>query len=647
MHYSNRRSGIVIWGYLLTICLAVTIYPQALPAETKGQRPPASSVTNPNDRNKQADATKSLSGKNGELRSETNAKAAEVSETATANKITVEEKEQILRSILTDVTASAFQIEPVEYGILAQVEAATLLWEKDRGRATDELSKATARLRELMLNKSESRSIELFNKLSAVEKKRFRLAIMRKIARLDPELIRDLMAEKINEDNSKAKPSVIAEATDEGSAVMSVALGEMKRDPKYAAQLAQQSLSFGVTGAINIFLTMLAREDKQLAEEQTVLFLSKIRESSVTPIMILNLRHLLPPQMTEYYLESLAIRLRRNVSPNLTQNAYNESLIAAKAGIRDAAAYPGWRDEFVRLASEFEALMANRSQPIPVPQSKTISMSGMIPASPGNTGDIENSAAKLEPFPNSKLKDAEYQKLAIEAAEKADIDLAEKLLAKMSDEDVRRQTSVRVYSPLVKKAINENDWPQARRLALKISDPLGQSLIVTTVAKAMSGGKVAKPVIKDFYDSALSNLDRETPSLLVAKGMIYLAQSRFGSEPEEGFNAVQLAISVLNKVDLSEPYAKKSGLTNKGLTPWVNQTNLMLDVNDYFDLTETIGPLFKTMSGKNFIKAQELAQNFLPQSLKLLAQLGIASNIQEELRQSKPLQKAKPTTSAH
>lgn len=561
-------------------------------------------------------------------------KKDEVVVTKTLPAISLKEKEQLLDSTLGNVSSSAFQIEPVEYSILVQVEAASLLWDKEREQANDELANAWARLRELLSEKKASRLPEFGNKMSEAERMRLKQAILRRIAKLNPNLIKDWTAEKSAE-AEKSKPAVATDV-EGGTAIFASAVEELQRDPETAMKLAEHGLMYGADYAASTFLTQLWYKDKQLAEKQALVYLEKLPAGSVSNLFLITKLHFfLSPPMHERYFQSLAARLRASLRLELSVGECRELLSVNNKGMTQATTHPIWRDEFVRLANEAEALLASRSAVASTAKpTKAINTSGMSAATPGDTAEIEHSSQKLEAIRNQKLKDSEYQRLAIEAAEKADIVLAERLLLKISDDAVRRQTSIGVYGPLVRKSLEEKDWPQARSYALKVADPLGLSLIVDTAAKAMLNAKQDKQLVRSFYADALANLDRETPSLYVAKAAITIAKSRLIDEPEDGFFAVNQAVSVLNKSELSEPYSSKTGLA-KGLATWVNQTNLILREDDYFDVTETLGPLFRDLSKRDLQRTQDLASALTHQGLRSLAQLGLAKGVQEDLQKAK------------
>jgi hypothetical protein len=97
-------------------------------------------------------------------------------------------------------------------------------------------------------------------------------------------------------------------------------------------------------------------------------------------------------------------------------------------------------------------------------------MAGMLPASFGETKEIANAARPVETPANQKSRDAEYQKLAVEAAEKADVALAEKLLSKINDGELRQKRSLDVYGPLVRKALSETGLLRAKTYAPRITE---------------------------------------------------------------------------------------------------------------------------------------------------------------------------------
>jgi len=544
------------------------------------------------------------------------------------------EKQQLLQTMVSDILAAVSNVNPVEYNILAQVEVATLLWDSDRERASSALKIACARLRELMVegeNQHDTKGLR-------PEKRKFRMAIMRRIARLNPELIRDLLVTKSDDD--KPRLAIVPDWTDEAQAIMVTATEEIEHDPAAAARLAQESLSYGITALVD-FLINLRQRDKQLAEQEAFIYLNKLRESPAPPMFLLNFRRFIfqskeetPLELQEHFFESLAIRLRRDLKPNLGQKEYADLVTTAKAIMQTASNYPQWQNEFVQLANEYETLMARSSMPVPTPPPAQNIRINNIADSPGDTREISDAALRAEKIVDAKNRDKEYKKLATEAALKSDVQLAEKLLSGIKDEDMRRKTSVGVYSPLAKRALMGKDWSLAKNYALKITDPLGRSLAIDWVAKEMSSAKQDKQAIKEVYDAGLLQLGQEPPSLNVAKGYIALAKSFLATTPEDCFATVDLAVSVLNRSEITSPFSEGSSPSTE-LGQWVKRKTPLLDTEETLDLTETLGPLFSEMSKHDINRAQRSASNLTHQGLSSLAQLGVARQLLDEIKEIK------------
>ena len=143
--------------------------------------------------------------------------------------------------MLDAVLASAYRIDPAEYGILVQVEGATLLWHIDQERSVFILQNAIESLHGLM---EKRKKVETSDQTDERELQRLRFLILRKIAAVKPDLIHRLFREKTSHEESKE--SIVNDWTDEAQAIMSVAADQIEKDPKLAANLAKQSLPFGL-----------------------------------------------------------------------------------------------------------------------------------------------------------------------------------------------------------------------------------------------------------------------------------------------------------------------------------------------------------------------------------------------------------------
>ncbi|MFY9553792.1 MAG: hypothetical protein WAV20_24595 [Blastocatellia bacterium] len=553
------------------------------------------------------------------------------------------QKEQFLRSTVEDVLIGAYRVNSVEHSILVQVEAATLLWDIDRDRANSVLRGVLEKFRGLLHKKEDPRVLSA----SAAERERLRASILRKIARLNPSLIGELIVEKTDGDKS---PAVVTDWTEEARAILAFAYEEINRNPALAAKLAEKSLSFGTVGLPN-FLIALARRDRQLAEQEGMILLSRLGDSSVQPLFLLGFSRFVffddkvSAQLRNHFFQSLLIRIRRDVRPDLDSGYAEDLLNALRGAAQTAKASPRWQAEFAQTISDIEALLAARSLPVPGP-SRPITVGMPKMATEGDTREIAEAAERVQNIKDSRTRDKEYKKLAVSAAEKADLKLAENLVSKIEGEEGRQKASIEIYSPFVRRALAESDWLAARTYALELTDPLGRSLVIDWVAQKMTGANQSKELVKELYDAALERLRHDSHTRDVALGFIVLSRSIFAIDRAAGFDAMRWAVYVINKAADARISSSAPELAGE-LGTWVRREGPALSPEESLDITEMIGPAFNLMGTKDINEALVLSSTFSDLGLSLVAKLGVVRAVAEEIRNSKKLSKDGKKTSSN
>jgi hypothetical protein len=539
-----------------------------------------------------------------------------------------QEKEHLARSLVEGVLVGTHKSKPAEYGILAQVEAATLLWQFDRERTLSILKSSLEAVQALI--DAENADKEAAKRLSRKQRK-LRFKVFLRIARLSPDLVIQLASKNSGED--KSKESISGEETEEARALMLVAAEQIDKDPELAVRLAEQSLSVGLAGWQH-FLHALVMRDSSRAEQLATNVISRLRDNSIRAGSLFNFNSFaLGPdrseQLEEFFFLSLAARLRRDIRPDAPVIEIEYYLQTARMSQRLAGGSPRWHAEFGEIISVLEEAFTARSLPLPAqPRIMAIDTSSMQSATPGSTLGIEEKAQRVEVVKASQVRDREYQRLAISAALKADGRLAEEFLSKIENEEARRKTTLKVYGPLVRKALGESDWAQAQKYAFKIADPLGRTLVLDRVAGTMSQAGADKQLVKDVYSAAASQLHRDRATEDVVKAFLLLARSLSGRDADEGHEAVNSAIYVINKLTRGGvmPGESEAGYE---FSSWISLPST-LSPDDVLDLTEMIGPLFKEIAKRDADDAQSLAFGISHHGLHSLAQLAIASCLLEE-----------------
>jgi hypothetical protein len=541
-----------------------------------------------------------------------------------------ERKKQLMASLLEGVLASAHRITPVEYGLVVKVEAATLLWESDRDRAQAVLKKAWDGMRELLEEKKsgDARPSRKLQKL--------RFAVLRRMARLDPGLLNQLAPDSSTGD---IKPvTVLGKWTDEARAIISVAQEQVDSNPALAAQLAQRSLPFGLVDWVP-FLDKLSQRDSALAEQVAATLMAQFANGPVSPIELLRLDRFVlapnrSPQLREQFFQVLEMRCMQGLRPDASTEVLRIGSQTAQRALGMATGRL-WPAKFQELIFQYDFLLSSRSAgPTPALQTKLVDTSMMNPAKAGDTAEIEEASQRAQRTSDSKGRDKEYQRLAAAAASKENLSLAEELMSRIEDDGIRREATLGVYGPIVRKDLSEGDWTKAQTDALKISYPIGRTLVLDIVAQMiLRSGKAKKDEILDVYDTALWKLGRDGSTEDVAKGFLVLAKSLGPIDADRSLEAVNSVIFVLNKLTKGADWLADSE-TSGALASWVSLPIPTVRYDEVLELTEMIGPLFKEMTKRDPSKAESTAYELAHLGLSSLAQLGIVSELQKELHAS-------------
>jgi hypothetical protein len=259
----------------------------------------------------------------------------------------------------------------------------------------------------------------------------------------------------------------------------------------------------------------------------------------------------------------------------------------------------------------------------------------MDASSEGNTQEISEKAERAAVIKDSRARDKQLQQLAFDAALNSDARLAEELLSKIDNEETRRAASLMVYGPLVRKELSESDWSQAQKYAFKIAHPLGRTIVLDTIAQAMSRSKVDNLLVRDVYFSAAAQLYRETPEEKVVKALLFLAKSLLRTDPENSLEAVNSAVYVLNKLKTNDELWGESEKRG-AISTWL-RLHSNISVDEAMDLTEMIPPLFRDLAKRDLNSALTSAYNISQPGLYSLARLGIARGLMDEIGTTKRL----------
>jgi len=335
-------------------------------------------------------------------------------------------------------------------------------------------------------------------------------------------------------------------------------------------------------------------------------------------------------RLQAYFFQSLAAKLRADLRPDTPVDHLTGDLYIAREMVQLATpSYTSWQLEFQDIAYALETMFNERSIPIPgAPRRRMLDVSSLLPATPGDTQEIAAALPRVGTIKDSQARDREYQKLAAKAALNADVGLAGDILSEISDEEIRRETTLTIYSPLVRKAIAEADWLQAQKQAFNILDPLGRTLVLDSIAQAMSRSGEDKLLVMNIYRAAMAQLQREWATEQVAKAFLIVASSLSPLDPEVSLDATKSAVLVLNKVAIKDESMRES-VMGSTLVAWVRLPNYSLRPDEVLDIAELIGIAFKEMAKRDIDTALLVADGLAHEGFHSLARLAISKVLLE------------------
>ncbi|HLG14290.1 MAG TPA: hypothetical protein VJH03_07285 [Blastocatellia bacterium] len=533
-------------------------------------------------------------------------------------------------ALLEAVLSSAQKIRTDEYRILTEVEAATLLWQLDKERSIAILKRVVHTIRALLQDKNESTEV---NPQRKSKERMLWFLVMRRIAALKPELVQQLVRE--GEPDPKPREAISGIWTEEARAMLIAASELIEKDPVLAARVAEQALPLGFA-SYSSFLRELARRDSVTAERFATVIIDRLRDSPINPIALRNFASFVSARersatLRDHFFEALATRLRREILPDKTLEDLADALSVARGMAEEAGRYSAyWQQELEAISLSLEGLFNQRSLALPAPPTRRmIDMSAFSPAQPGDTRGIRDSLPQVGAIRDTKARDIEYQKLASKAATNDDLALAEEIMSKISDDGVRRETSIQVYSPLVRKSLGGSQWRQAQNLASQILDPLARALVFDRMAQEMAKAGEDTFSIVGAYDTALARLYRDDATDRKAKAFLIIARPLLKLDRERGIDAIKSCAKVMGQLSDSETPPQESAIGSAAST-WILYPNPTLSADEVLNLPDLVTTTFVEAAERNVEDALTIASSINDRGMQSLAQLAICKVLLKE-----------------
>jgi hypothetical protein len=564
------------------------------------------------------------------------------------------------KSLIYSVATAAKELKslPAEVRVLA--EAADLIWEVDKEMARD------------LFRQSGERGLGIDDEANLKAKREALMDLAARLKRRDQVLF-DWLVSKVEQQEKDSKDASAARQRRDISGASSVRgrvlldLARQKiesKKPDEAAQLLGESFVDGVMPEHGFYLRVLASLDSGLALGAFQKGLERLRALPTHELsdILTMAAFLFDMQGTSvggrritHYAQSSLVKptpdlVRRFLA--LAKEAINENAALVQgqrtATIRDDTASTR-RPQIIYLAVEqllpfFDAhwpeavpellqvrsmmlseLSAQNTAPKKVPDFDSPSWRGAA-HDPGSD-EIEKEIERAKRAPTERERDDLFFTATVHALWRRKIPQAQVAADGISDPSRGRRARSLVKLVQLREDWKTNDVPAANRLVESIETPAVKVQALVWLAEQFKAKGYSSNVI-ELLSYASSIADKVDDSLARAQSFLAVSKSSLKPDPVRAFESMQAAINALAKVENSSVKDVRStggefgtprvtGLGPSGIIKEAEAQGIDFDL--FGTLTE--------LAGKDFYRAQGLADSLKPLELRLYSQLAIAKGL--------------------
>ncbi len=225
-------------------------------------------------------------------------------------------------------------------------------------------------------------------------------------------------------------------------------------------------------------------------------------------------------------------------------------------------------------------------------------------------------------------KDLLYERAALQASNKGELEKALTIAGAISDEKIRQRVKTAVYVEAATQALNKGDINRACRYANEISNLLQQSRVFAQVIRTLSGKKELVRA-NDVLDNAERQIMKAEDGPDKARALLLLSSISLPIDEVRAMTILQLAVVAINHSDFSDGGAKTStrNIQHK------NQSTARILASNSFSFHQSFGAL----AGVDFDTALSLAQSIAEREISIRAQIAACRSALQRRSSQHPL----------
>lgn len=541
------------------------------------------------------------------------------------------ELERKVLILLEEVVSDSQMLKLTENRAIVQASAADLLWARDEKRARAFFRDALTGIGDAFGRVDQKDSSQAYAYYMLVQ---LRHQLLRMVARRDASLALDLLAATrppATEDASKGFGSPDQELALE----QSLAIEAAANDPKRALQMAEDSLSKGISYGLLGVLHRLQQKDSELAQRLLTDIVKKLQTENLSR----------NPTASFFAQELLrtALRPQGSFMGASTKGAvpvkpltFDDQTKRDLADVVTRAALSGPTDNpyvisLQYLLPDLEKLVPERSeqlrkriadvQKVLNPEArKWMELEPLLRS--GTTDALLEAAAKAP----AGMRSALYSTAAWKLFEAGDAERARQLISDNLSGPEREQALAQIDRRLVARSLEQGKLDEAKKLIARVQSKKGQAEQLALLAMALMKKGERKMALelmeeaKKFVNPQPENQDEINTLLIVARAYADV-------EPARAFELIEPVVDEANDMISAAALLDKfsaggqGGMFRKG--EMVLQPGFMTASNMFTQYGKELGALARA----DFTRTKQVADRFQRNEVRLMARLLIAQSI--------------------
>jgi hypothetical protein len=559
-----------------------------------------------------------------------------------------------IESLLVQLADQARSLDDLAFAVNAQMQAASLLYFRDRERARAIYRRAFDSIAPVQLSKSNENAqrVTAPRVVTPAERQQLRGELLNEIANRDPELAEEMtraLADSIGaaggcagvsmaecDQTAQAKFSINGQSTidvEQRELLVSVALQIVEHSPQRAMALGQLSMAAGISPNFTRLLILMRGADAGLAD---LLFAGAVSRLEPFAVVSLNDIHVLGSYLVAFANSSDRNAIDRSVVTRFLNLAFkqiahqSERMAIAATNIERMAGDESDTLYFLsrQLTDLFRRYQPNRLEDLQRcigELSDRVATSMMLEASEANSDAFKEGVAEVKATDDERERDRLNAQAAIAWLAKGDTADALKSALKISVAETRDRVLAQVARrQLAAGAVEDAVWV-ARRI-----DNLSSRVDAMVVLAAALLASKDKTRAFELLNESESYLAKARPTTERARSLLKVAGAFSSFDSSRSFEVMQAAIKSMNDALRLQQSKQETALAIADARP-------ATAVEEVFD--SNLERALAALARVDFDRALALAEQLADKEASIMAQLavcrgGLAKDVQAEQRTS-------------